>query len=180
MTEIPTLGAREGLKTALATIDQLEKRVADLTVFSRDLVTKNEGLANRHKDNQQKLETAERLSAEQRERLNELEPKVTELTRLLTEEKARADTAVASAEDNRTMADAYEKLEDLTLALLEAFDRLPMTPAEWHMIPTAFRSEIELYATYEWQALSEAKLALDTLLTKGEQHDREGDSGEAP
>ena len=86
----------------------------------------------------------------------DLAGKVTELSRLIKEERQRADDAEKRADQLAEKAARNDKLEDALRTFFIAFDRLPVTMQGVSLIPGAVRPAIELYGTYEWKAVTDA------------------------
>jgi hypothetical protein len=160
------LEARHALKTLTDAIASLEIQLADMTVREREQAAQSRGLQMRENEARQKLGSAERCCRDQLEKVKELEPQVRDLTRRLAEETARADTADEQSAAVSAKAGAYEQLVGLSLRLLDAFDRLPMKHDDGHPIPSDVQHDIELYGTYEWKALADAKLALEGMVNQ--------------
>lgn len=164
-TQTTPLDARHALKTLTDAIASLETQLADIAVRERELQAQNRGLLMRENEAQQKLSAAERCCAEQTEKVKELGPRLSDVSRRLGEETARANRADEASVFATAKAGAFDHIVGLSLKLLDAFERLPMKPDDGHPIPSDVQPEIELYGTYEWKALVEAKLALEGMVS---------------
>lgn len=164
-TQTTPLDARHALKTLTDAIASLETQLADITVRERELNAQNRGLQMRENEARQKLGAAERCCQEQSEKVKELGPKLSDLSRRLGEETARANRADELSTATLAKAGAFDHLVGLSLKLIDAFERLPMKPNDGHPIPSDVQPEIELYGTYEWKALADAKLALEGMVS---------------
>lgn len=91
------------------------------------------------------------------ERDKELSDKVKDLTRRVNEAEQRAVEAEKRSDQLATKANRADKVDEATKKLLTAIDRLPVTMTGASMVPGAVKPAIELYGTYEWKNVVDAK-----------------------
>lgn len=83
--------------------------------------------------------------------------RISDLQRRLSETEQRALQAERQAEQLKEKAERGERLDEAVTKLNGALDDLPLTIEQAHTIPSAVRPGVDLYGTYEWQAVINAK-----------------------
>lgn len=83
--------------------------------------------------------------------------RIADLTRRLNEAEQRALEAQRVADDLRDKADRGVRLDGAAGKMMEALDALPVAMDEAHLVPGVSKPKIELYGTYEWQRVVDAK-----------------------
>lgn len=160
------LEARKALQDLTLAVGEMEKIVADLTVRDRELTTKSETLTQRIARDATRLQEAERCCGELTEKLKELEPRARDLDRRLKEEERRANTAELQASILADKAADYDKLAAATSRLITMLDLLPTEIEEADLIPSAVKPSVELFGTYAWRNVLNARFAMQTALDK--------------
>lgn len=86
-----------------------------------------------------------------------LTDRTVDLTRRLGEAEQRAIEAERRADQLADKANRADKIDEAIHKLLTAIDRLPVTMVGASLVPGAVKPAIELYGTYEWKNVADAK-----------------------
>jgi len=173
------LDAREALRTLKEELERLDNTVGNQLAQAAEKDREIEKLCRR-------LELAEATNAaleSERERLvkrgQELDRDLTSIKDALSEKvaalKLRTEDAEQRAKLHETRsremqekAERHDRIAPACQKLLDTLSALPLDMADAGIIPGASRPKIELYGTYDWQNVMDAKFALMQAMRKEE------------
>jgi len=91
---------------------------------------------------------------------------VDRLQRQVNDAESRALLYERRSNELQEKADRHDRVVPACEKLLTQLDRLPLSMTNAAIVPGATRPEIELYGTYDWQHVMDAKLALMLAMRK--------------
>lgn len=161
---------QQAMKVLSLYINSTDDEVKRLSAAERHLSGRNEMLASQVAGAERQLidsrEEVRRLLKREKDlegTVRELNTRVErgddDLRRRAEEAEGRADVYGQQNEELTDKANLGVRLSEAARKMIDAIDRLPTKMEEATPIRTSAES-IELYATYEWQAVTDAKLLL--------------------
>ena len=163
-----SMDATEALRILRITLESKDTTIANLLTRGANQDRQVETLERRASLAEANAAALETERTRLTEKASELASKVQSLTLRVEDAEHRAVLHETRSQELQEKGERHDRIEPACEKLLATLGALPLDMADAGIIPGAARPKIELYGTYDWQNVMDAKFALMQAMRREE------------